>query len=99
MSTPGVNPALTKPEAKTTTTTPAAPTTFWGVIGALLASAGGLFGFFLHLAAAKLSFDKYGSYGWAFLDFIFGTIYIPYYAFFLNTPSQQQMMGGRPRRR
>jgi hypothetical protein len=37
--------------------------------------------------------------GWAILDFIFGSVYIPYYAFFLNTPSSQPSMGGRARRR
>jgi len=63
-----------------------------------LAGFGGLLGFLLHLAAAKLSYDKYQSPAWAFLDFIFGSLYIPYYAFFLNTPSQQPMMGGKKRR-
>ena len=52
----------------------------------------------LHAAAAKLSYDKYQSPFWAVIDFFFGSIYIPYYAFFLNTPSQQPLMGGRRRR-
>ena len=98
MSTPGVNPALTQ-QNTTTTTTPTAQMSFFGGLLFILASFGGLLGFLLHLAAAKLSYDKYGSIGWAILDFFFGTIYIPYYAFFLNTPSQQPMFGGRPRRR
>jgi hypothetical protein len=102
MSTPGVNPALTEPTTKTTNTSTTSATNQLSIFGALLfvlASFGGLLGFLLHLAAAKLSYDKYGSIGWAILDFFFGTIYIPYYAFFLNTPSQQPMFGGRPRRR
>jgi len=101
MSTPGVNPALTQPQTttSTTTTTPTAQLSFFGGLLFVLGLFGGLLGFLIHLAAAKLSYDKYGSLAWAFLDFFFGTIYIPYYAFFLNTPSQQPMMGGRPRRR
>lgn len=98
MSTPGVNPALTQ-QNTTTTTTPTAQMSFFGGLLFILGLFGGLLGFLLHLAAAKLSYDKYGSIGWAILDFFFGTIYIPYYAFFLNTPSQQPMFGGRPRRR
>jgi hypothetical protein len=98
MSTPGVNPALTQ-QNTTTTTTPTAQLSFFGGLLFILGLFGGLLGFLIHLAAAKLSYDKYGSLAWAFLDFFFGTIYIPYYAFFLNTPSQQPMFGGRPRRR
>lgn len=96
MSTPGANPALTQP---TTTTTMTATPTLWGGLMTIIASFGGLFTLLLHAAAAKLSYDKYQSPFWAVIDFIFGTIYIPYYAFFLNTPSQQPMMGGRGRRR
>ena len=102
MSTPGVNPALTQPQTttSTTTTTPTAQLSIFGAVLFVLGLFGGLLGFLIHLAAAKLSYDKYGSLAWAFLDFFFGTIYIPYYAFFLNTPTQQQtMFGGRPRRR
>jgi hypothetical protein len=95
MSTPGVNPALSQPTTTTTTATPS----MWGALMAILAGFGGLFGLLIHAAAAKLSYDKYGSIGWAMLDFIFGSFYIPYYAFFLNSPSQQPLMGGRGRRR
>jgi hypothetical protein len=49
------------------------------------------FGVILYLVfgygAAKLSYDKFGSVGWAILDFIFSSFYYPYYALFLNTPS------------
>lgn len=92
MSSAPTNPSLTQP---TTTTTPS----IWAGLATFLAAFGGLLGFLLHVAAAKLSYDKYGSIGWAILDFIFGSIYIPYYAFFLNSSSAQPTMGGRPRRR
>ena len=50
------------------------------------------------VSAAKLSYDKYGSFLWATLDFFFPMFYIPYYAFFLNTPTSSTF-GGRARRR
>ena len=91
MSTPGVNPAVNPPS------TPAP--SLWGSTSMFLAGFGGLLGFLLHAAAAKLSYDKYQSPFWAFIDFIFGSFYIPYYAFVLNAPSQQQpLMGGKKRR-
>ena len=96
MSSAPTNPAPTQP---TTTTTTQQPVTFWSVMAIILGSFGGVFAFLLHAAAAKLSYDKYQSIGWAILDFIFGSVYIPYYAFFLNSPSQQPAMGGRSRRR
>jgi len=55
-----------------------------------------IFFFVWHLGAASLSYAKYGSIGWAILDFFFATFYYPFYAFFLNTPAQPTgMMGGR----
>jgi hypothetical protein len=54
--------------------------------------------FLWHLGAARLSYLKYGSIGWAVLDFIFATIYYPYYALFLAegtaAPPTGIMMGG-----
>lgn len=93
MSSAPTNPALTQPP----TAQPPPPTVLGGIM-TIFAAFGGFFAFLLHLSAAKLSYDKYQSPFWAVIDFIFGTIYIPYYAFFLNTPSQQPMMGGRRRR-
>jgi hypothetical protein len=98
MSAAPTNPALTTPPPATTTTE-SQPATFWTVLTLILGSFGGVFAFLLHAAAAKLSYDKYQSVGWAILDFFFGTIYIPYYAFFLNTPSSSSTFGGRSRRR
>jgi hypothetical protein len=55
-----------------------------------------IFLFVWHLGAASLSYAKYGSIGWAILDFFFATFYYPFYAFFLNTPTPSVgMMGGR----
>lgn len=35
--------------------------------------------------AAKLSYDRYGSVGWAILAFIFAPFYYPIYAYFINS--------------
>ena len=44
--------------------------------------------FFFSYGAARLSFMKYQSYGWAILDFFFSGFYYPFYAWFLvETPS------------
>jgi hypothetical protein len=94
MSSPPTNPAVNPPSTPTKTE----PATFWSVLTLILGSFGGVFAFLLHAAAAKLSYDKYQSVGWAILDFIFGSVYIPYYAFFLNTPTQQSTFGARRRR-
>jgi len=94
MSSPPTNPAVNPPA----TPAKSEPATFWSVVTLILGSFGGVFAFLLHAAAAKLSYDKYQSVGWAILDFSFGSVYIPYYAFFLNTPTQQSTFGGRRRR-
>jgi hypothetical protein len=58
-----------------------------------------VFLFIWHLGAASLSYAKYGSIGWAILDFFFASFYYPFYAFFLNTPTPSVgMMGGRRRK-
>ena len=97
MSTATVNAAVTTPVVK-----PAATSTVSSVFGGFEVLFGVMFFLFLllgpSLAAAKLSYDKYQSIGWAFLDFFFAVFYIPYYAFFLNSPSSPAM-GGRHRRR
>ena len=43
-----------------------------------------LFAIFFSLGAALLSYRKFQSFGWAFLDFFFPYFYYPYYAFFIN---------------
>ena len=47
--------------------------------------------------AAKLSYDKYRSIGWAILDFFFSQFYYPYYALVLNSPTQAMIAAGRRR--
>jgi len=59
---------------------------------------GTLFAFLWSFGAARLSYLKYGSVGWAILDFFFATFYYPFYAFFLAGSSVAPMMGGRRRR-
>lgn len=50
--------------------------------------------------AAKLSYDRFRSVGWAALAFVFSSIYYPYYAIFLNqaAPVAAPMMLGARRR-
>ena len=52
------------------------------------------------IGAAKLSYDRFGSAGWALLDFFFAYLYYPYYAFFVSGPVQQpaSIMGGKRRK-
>jgi hypothetical protein len=52
--------------------------------------------FIWHLGAASLSYAKYGSVGWAILDFFFAAFYYPFYALVLNTPTAA-VVGGRRR--
>ena len=65
-----------------------------GIFAAVVGVLGFLVMFLWHFGAASLSYAKYGSVGWAILDFFFATIYYPYYALVLNTPAPT-MMGGR----
>lgn len=52
-------------------------------------------GIIFHAGAAKLSYDRYGSIGWAILAFIFGSIYYPYYAFVVSGSSTSMIAGMR----
>ena len=66
--------------------------------GAIVATVFAAIWFFVwSFGAASLSYAKYGSIGWAILDFFFATFYYPYYALVLNTPAPT-MMGGSRRR-
>lgn len=59
-----------------------------------------LYVFSFHLGAAVLSFQKYGSFLWAILDFLFPYIYYPYYAFVLSkepAPVDTSIVGGARR--
>jgi hypothetical protein len=78
------------PETKTDSTA-----TGWGIASMVF---GIIFAFVWHLGAASLSYAKYGSIGWAILDFFFATFYYPFYAFVLNTPpAPTSIFGGRRR--
>lgn len=91
------------PAATTDTTPPATQKTdSTAAIGDVFAMGLGGFASLLFLlvfsyGAAKLSYDKFGSIGWAILNFFFATFYYPYYAIFLNAPSGPSF-GGRRRR-
>ena len=70
----------------------------WATAGVVI---GVLFAFLWSFGAASLSYAKYGSIGWAILDFFFATLYYPFYALVLNTPSSSMatpMVGGRSMR-
>jgi len=69
-----------------------------GAVAIAGAVIGTLFAFLWSFGAARLSYLKYGSIGWAILDFFFATFYYPFYAFFLAESSVAPMMGGRRRR-
>lgn len=55
--------------------------------------------FFFSYGAARLSYMKYQSYGWAVLDFFFSGFYYPFYAWFLAEPPTPSfpVVGGRRR--
>jgi hypothetical protein len=90
MSTPSTEtPAV---EAKVVTPSSG----FWAILGGV-AILPILFFIFFHSGAAYLSYQKYGSFLWAALDFFFAYFYYPYYAFFLSKDVQppQSIIGGR----
>lgn len=61
---------------------------------------GALFLFVFHLGAAMLSYRKFGSAGWAIIDFFFAELYYPYYALFLDAAPAAvpaAVLGGRRR--
>ena len=64
-----------------------------GIVLPLVSILGTLAALIFHAGAAKLSYDKHGSIGWAFLAFLFGSLYYPYYAFFVS--GSAPMMGGK----
>jgi len=85
---------------KATTATLALPTGFGAILGGM-AIFPILFLIVFHGGAAYLSYQKYQSGMWAFVNFLFAYFYYPYYAFFLSgTPAYAEpspintMMGG-----
>ena len=88
-----VTPPANTVATETTTTTETTTGPSMAIVGAII---GFIPLFIWHLGAASLSYAKYGSIGWAILDFFFATLYYPFYAFVLNAPAPS-MMGGRRR--
>ena len=80
------------PESKETPKDTKVEMSPWAIVSLVF---GIIVGLVWHLGAASLSYAKYGSIGWAILDFFFATFYYPYYALVLNTPSTPSMFGGR----
>ena len=84
-------------DAKTAAATPPAPEPVsWGAFITTLLTVflvPIIFGLLFAYGAAKLSFDKYGSFGWALVDFVFPMFYYPFYAVVLNKPSSPSIMG------
>jgi hypothetical protein len=75
-------------------------TGFWAILGEV-AVLPIIFLIVFHAGAAYLSYQKYQSGMWAFVNFLFAYFYYPYYAFFLSgTPANVEpspintMMGG-----
>ena len=100
MSAAPTTPATVQPPAATASSTVSTggSSILAGLEGILILMFFVFFAFGPSLSAAKLSYDKYQSLPWAILDFFFAVFYIPYYAFFLNSPTSQTF-GGRGRRR
>ena len=95
---PSSPPAPPPPDANTSSTGTATGTTgasagVWATIWLVFFL---IWWFLWNLGAASLSYAKYGSLGWAILDFFFAPFYYPYYALVLNTPTAA-VLGGRRR--
>ena len=92
-STPPTTTSTAAPAVASQQTTPGATTSVADApvgitIGSMISiSMGVIVHLIFSYGAAKLSYDMFGSVGWAILDFMFSWIYYPYYALFLNKPS------------
>lgn len=82
----GAGPAADVALAKKTTEATATMSPLVMAYGTLTVVFSVLFALFFSLGAALLSYRKFQSFGWAFLDFWFPYFYYPYYAFFINEP-------------
>ena len=86
---PSGKPQETKPTQKQTDQV-AVSTAVWfaiGLIPTLIYFAG----------AAKLSYDRFRSIGWAIVAFLFAPIYYMYYAFFVSTSATPTMIAAARR--
>ena len=89
MSPPSLTGETDKPAEPTVTTTTAS------IYTTIMIGLGLVVVFLWHLGAARLSYLKYGSIGWAIIDFFFASTYYPFYALFLAEGTGAPMMGGR----
>ena len=87
------------------TPTATSPTLNIGVLGAgtiMFISSSLIISILFSYGAAKLSYDRFQSLGWAVIAFLFSGFYYPYYALFVSTPSPISpplgMLGARRRR-
>lgn len=106
MSTPETTPPAADAPATTTPETTTGEGGKWfavggiamGVLGILIS----LYFFAFHLGAAVLSYQKFGSFLWAILDFFFPYFYYPYYAFVASkqevAPMESTGMAGGARK-
>lgn len=89
-------PAVTAAATPATATATAAVTGF-GAIWAFLLILPVLFMIAFHVGAGYLSYQKFGSLPWAFVDFLFAYFYYPYYAFYLSAPAPAPVLFGGKR--
>lgn len=93
---PGPNPPPT-PVPNTNPTNPTSTTSSSSMsVGSIVGLIFGILAVAVyHGGAAKMSYDRYGSIGWAILAFIFAPLYYPVYGYFISTKSTGLMSAGR----
>jgi hypothetical protein len=85
-------PPPTEKKTPDATATVSVPASGFGAVLGGLAVLPIIFLIVFHSGAAYLSYQKYQSGMWAFVDFLFPYLYYPYYAFFLSgCPVEQSM--------
>jgi hypothetical protein len=65
-------------------------TIIWIILGIIQA-------ILFYSGAAKLSYDRFGSIGWAIVAFLFAPLYYMYYAFFVSTSASPVMIAAARR--
>ena len=65
-------------------------TIIWIILGIIQA-------ILFYSGAAKLSYDRFGSIGWAIVAFLFAPLYYVYYAFFVSTAASPVMIAAARR--
>lgn len=95
MSTPAPPPPQTQPPETQTSETKTTQSSGWTVGGIVYLSLSIISIAVVNFGAARISYHKYRSIGWAILAFIFAPLYYPFYGLFLSTPMQVPMIAGR----